>query len=52
MRDLLDQVNQTSSGQYPFAVILGCIDSRVMGSKQTWCWATPATAPFRGHSAG
>lgn len=29
MRDLLEQVNQTSAGQYPFAVILGCIDSRV-----------------------
>jgi len=28
-RDLLDQVTQTSSGQYPFATILGCIDSRV-----------------------
>ncbi|WP_373075408.1 carbonic anhydrase family protein [Zeaxanthinibacter enoshimensis] len=28
-RDLLEQVSQTSSGQYPFATILGCIDSRV-----------------------
>ncbi|NNF19484.1 MAG: carbonic anhydrase [Flavobacteriaceae bacterium] len=28
-RDLLDQVTQTSGGQYPFATILGCIDSRV-----------------------
>ncbi|MDC6350860.1 carbonic anhydrase family protein [Zeaxanthinibacter sp. PT1] len=28
-RDLLNQVTQTSSGQYPFATILGCIDSRV-----------------------
>lgn len=28
-RDLLGQVSQTSSGQYPFAVVLGCIDSRV-----------------------
>jgi carbonic anhydrase len=28
-RDLLDQVNETSTGQYPFAVVLGCIDSRV-----------------------
>jgi carbonic anhydrase len=28
-RPLLDQVIQTSSGQYPFAVVLGCIDSRV-----------------------
>ncbi|TDQ32937.1 carbonic anhydrase family protein [Zeaxanthinibacter enoshimensis] len=28
-RDLLEQVTQTSSGQYPFATILGCIDSRV-----------------------
>jgi len=29
MRDLLEQVSQTSSGQFPFAVVLGCIDSRV-----------------------
>ncbi len=28
-RDLLDQVNDTASGQYPFATILSCIDSRV-----------------------
>lgn len=28
-RDLMDQVKQTSSGQFPFATILGCIDSRV-----------------------
>ncbi len=28
-RDLLDQVNDTVSGQYPFATILSCIDSRV-----------------------
>lgn len=28
-RDLLEQVKQTSSGQHPFAVVLGCIDSRV-----------------------
>ena len=28
-RDLLAQVNDTSSGQYPFATILSCIDSRV-----------------------
>ena len=28
-RDLLEQVAQTSQGQHPFAVILGCIDSRV-----------------------
>lgn len=27
-RNLLQQVNQTSDGQYPFAVILSCIDSR------------------------
>ena len=27
-RDLLEQVNVTSSGQYPFATILSCIDSR------------------------
>lgn len=28
-RDLLSQVEQTASGQFPFAVILSCIDSRV-----------------------
>ncbi|HET8859367.1 carbonic anhydrase family protein [Marivirga sp.] len=28
-RDLLKQVNETSHGQYPFAVVLSCIDSRV-----------------------
>ena len=27
-RNLLEQVNETSSGQYPFAAILSCIDSR------------------------
>ncbi len=28
-RNLLQQVNETRDGQFPFAVILGCIDSRV-----------------------
>ncbi|AXT63688.1 carbonic anhydrase [Aquimarina sp. AD10] len=28
-RDLLEQVADTTSGQYPFATILSCIDSRV-----------------------
>ena len=28
-RDLIDQVSDTSEGQYPFATILSCIDSRV-----------------------
>lgn len=28
-RDLLEQVRDTSTGQYPFATILSCIDSRV-----------------------
>ncbi len=28
-RDLLQQVNETRDGQFPFAVILSCIDSRV-----------------------
>lgn len=28
-RDFISQVRQTSEGQYPMAVILGCIDSRV-----------------------
>lgn len=27
-RDLLAQVNQTSDGQWPFAIVLSCIDSR------------------------
>jgi carbonic anhydrase len=27
-RDLLQQVNETSEGQWPFAVVLSCIDSR------------------------
>lgn len=27
-RNLLQQANQTSEGQYPFAVVLSCIDSR------------------------
>lgn len=28
-RDYLAEVTQTAAGQYPFAVVLGCIDSRV-----------------------
>jgi len=28
-RDLLDQVNDTATGQYPFASVLSCIDSRI-----------------------
>jgi len=28
-RDLLDQVSDTEGGQYPFATVLSCIDSRV-----------------------
>ena len=28
-RDLIQQVEQTATGQYPFATILSCIDSRV-----------------------
>jgi len=28
-RDLMAQVKATASGQYPFAVVIGCIDSRV-----------------------
>jgi carbonic anhydrase len=27
-RNLLQQVNETSAGQYPFAIVLSCIDSR------------------------
>ncbi len=28
-RNLIEQVKDTSTGQYPFATVLGCIDSRV-----------------------
>lgn len=28
-RDLMDQVSDTSTGQFPFATVLSCIDSRV-----------------------
>lgn len=28
-RDLVDQVRETRTGQYPFAAVLGCIGSRV-----------------------
>jgi len=28
-RDLIQQVKETTTGQYPFATILSCIDSRV-----------------------
>jgi carbonic anhydrase len=28
-RDLLQQVKETGEGQYPFAIVLGCVDSRV-----------------------
>lgn len=28
-RDLSEQIEATASGQYPFAIILGCVDSRV-----------------------
>lgn len=28
-RDLMDQVKQTASGQYPFAAVVSCIDSRI-----------------------
>lgn len=28
-KNLVEQVSKTSNGQYPFAVVLGCIDSRV-----------------------
>lgn len=28
-RDLAEQIAQTSAGQFPFAVVLGCVDSRV-----------------------
>lgn len=28
-RDLLQQVRDTGEGQYPFAIVLGCVDSRV-----------------------
>ena len=28
-RDLMQQVSETSTGQFPFATVLSCIDSRV-----------------------
>lgn len=28
-RDLLEQVSDTKSGQYPYAIVLSCVDSRV-----------------------
>ncbi|MBN1584345.1 MAG: carbonic anhydrase [Anaerolineae bacterium] len=28
-RDLMEQVRLTGGGQYPFAIVLGCVDSRV-----------------------
>ncbi len=28
-RELLQQVQETGAGQYPFAIVLGCVDSRV-----------------------
>lgn len=28
-RELLQQVRETGAGQYPFAIVLGCVDSRV-----------------------
>jgi len=28
-RDLIDQINDTATGQYPFASVLSCIDSRI-----------------------
>ena len=31
-RNLLQQANETSDGQHPFAVILSCIDSRIAGN--------------------
>jgi carbonic anhydrase len=31
-RDLLAQVEETSKGQFPFACIVGCIDSRVLAT--------------------
>ena len=31
-RNLLQQVNETSDGQFPFAFILSCIDSRTSAS--------------------
>jgi carbonic anhydrase len=32
-RNLLEQVDETSTGQFPFAVVLSCIDSRVPAEK-------------------
>ena len=33
-RNLLQQANETSDGQHPFAVILSCIDSRTSAENQ------------------
>ena len=32
-RNLLQQVNETRDGQWPFAVVLSCIDSQPAGSR-------------------
>ena len=36
-RNLLEQVNDTSEGQFPFATILSCIDSRVSAEMEFAC---------------
>ena len=48
-RDLLAQMHATAAGQYPFASIVGCIDSRVPPS---WCSTRgSATCSARGSRA-
>ena len=56
--DLLGQVRATAGGQFPFALVIGCIDSRV---PPNWCSinasaissapASPATSPTMTSSA-
>ena len=33
-RNLLDQVNETRDGQFPFATVLSCIDSRTSAEQR------------------
>jgi len=36
-RNLLQQANETRDGQWPFATILSCIDSRTSAELILWC---------------
>ena len=53
-RNLLQQANETSDGQHPFAVILSCIDSRTsaelifdLGLGDVFSVSLSFTVPFR-----